>query len=153
MTELFSIDPHIFWLSLGGVLLAVEMLGGNGYLLWSGIASIITGLICWVYPFSWEWQGTFFAILTLLATWFWWRWQHRAARRQPAGEAFLNQRGKQLIGRKFILENTLVNGHGNVRVGDSSWPVVADQDLPAGATVEVLAVDGITLRIRIAPPR
>jgi membrane protein implicated in regulation of membrane protease activity len=29
-------------------------------------------------------------------------------------------------------------------VGDSSWPVVADEDLSAGTRVEVIAVEGIT---------
>ena len=30
--------PHWFWLTLGGLLLAAEMLGTSGYLLWSGVA-------------------------------------------------------------------------------------------------------------------
>mgnify|MGYP004710963193 FL=1 len=38
-------NPHIVWLSLGGLLLAAEMLGGNGYLLWSGVAALATGLL------------------------------------------------------------------------------------------------------------
>lgn len=44
MIELIVAHPHAFWLSLGGLLLAAEMLGGNGYLLWSGVAAVITGL-------------------------------------------------------------------------------------------------------------
>jgi hypothetical protein len=40
MIALILAHPHIFWLSLGGLLLAAEMLGGNGYLLWSGIAGV-----------------------------------------------------------------------------------------------------------------
>ncbi|HBT5789139.1 NfeD family protein, partial [Acinetobacter baumannii] len=39
---------------------------------------------------------------------------------------------------------------GHVRVGDSSWPVIADEDFAAGSKVEVIAVEGITLRIRPA---
>ncbi|MCU6308624.1 NfeD family protein, partial [Enterobacter quasiroggenkampii] len=42
----------------------------------------------------------------------------------------------------------LVNGRGHMRVGDSSWPVVADDDLSAGTRVEVIAVEGITLRVK-----
>ena len=37
--------PHLFWLSLGGLLLAAEMLGGSGYLLWSGVAGVVTGAL------------------------------------------------------------------------------------------------------------
>ena len=32
MIALILAHPHIFWLSLGGLLLAAEMLGGNGYM-------------------------------------------------------------------------------------------------------------------------
>lgn len=146
MTETLLAHPHIFWLSLGGLLLAAEMLGGNGYLLWSGIAGIVTGLLTWLLPLGWEWQGALFAALTLAATWLWWRWLSLRVKRQPeAGR--LNQRGQQLIGQRFTLDAALVNGRGHVRVGDSSWPVMADSDLPAACTVEVIAVEGITLRV------
>ena len=32
MIELIVAHPHAFWLSLGGLLLAAEMLGGNGFM-------------------------------------------------------------------------------------------------------------------------
>ncbi len=57
---------------------------------------------------------------------------------------------KQLIGRRFVLESPLVNGRGHMRVGDSSWPVSASEDLGAGTHVEVIAIEGITLIIRAA---
>lgn len=53
MMELMVVHPHIFWLSLGGLLLAAEMLGGNGYLLWSGVAAVITGTVVWLVPLGW----------------------------------------------------------------------------------------------------
>lgn len=106
MMELMVVHPHIFWLSLGGLLLAAEMLGGNGYLLWSGVAAVITGLVVWLVPLGWEWQGVMFAILTLLAAWLWWKWLSRRVREQKHSDSHLNQRGQQLIGRRFVLEST-----------------------------------------------
>ncbi|MDF7725936.1 NfeD family protein, partial [Enterobacter hormaechei subsp. steigerwaltii] len=58
------------------------------------------------------------------------------------------KRGQQIVGRRFTLDNALINGRGHMRVGDSSWPVVADDDLSAGTRVEVIAVEGITLRVK-----
>lgn len=148
MIELIVAHPHAFWLSLGGLLLAAEMLGGNGYLLWSGIAAVITGLVVWLLPVGWEGQGVLFAVLTLVAAWLWWRWLNKRVSEQKPADAHLNQRGQQIVGRRFTLDTTLVNGRGHMRVGDSSWPVVADEDLAAGTQVEVMAVEGITLRVR-----
>jgi len=148
MIEMITAHPHVFWLSLGGLLLAAEMLGGNGYLLWSGVAAVITGLLVWLLPLGWEWQGALFAVLTLVAAWLWWRWLNRQVRSQKPADAALNQRGQQLVGKRYTLDDTLINGRGHVRIGDSSWPVIADEDLIAGTRVEVIAVEGITLRVK-----
>ena len=122
MIDMILAHPHLFWLSLGGLLLAAEMLGGSGYLLWSGVAGVVTGALTWLLPLSWEWQGTLFAVLTLLAAWLWSKWLRKRVKLQRPADAQLNQRGQQLIGRRLTLDAPLVNGRGHVRVGDSSWP-------------------------------
>lgn len=138
--------PHWFWLTLGGLLLAAEMLGTSGYLLWSGLAAVLVGIIEWLFPFSWTSQGALFAVLTLLCVFFWYRWmRYREISQQPNT---LNQRGSQLIGMHLTLENTLKDGLGHVRVGDSSWRVQAKEDLAAGTPVIVTGVVGITLLVQ-----
>ena len=114
MIALILAHPHIFWLTLGGLLLAAEMLGSNGYLLWSGVAGVVTGLLIWAIPLSWEWQGTLFAVLTLLAAWLWSKWLRKRMRQQRPADAQLNQRGQQLVGRRFTLDSALENGRGHV---------------------------------------
>lgn len=71
----------------------------------------------------------------------------------PRPDNALNQRGHQLVGQRFTLTQTLVNGRGQITVGDSVWPVVADSDLPAGTAVEVVAIDGIRLRVKTSQTR
>lgn len=143
--------PHWFWLTLGGLLLAAEMLGTSGYLLWSGVAAVLVGIIEWLFPFSWTSQGMLFAALTLLCVFFWYRWMRfRESAQQPNT---LNQRGSQLIGQHLTLDSALKDGVGHVRIGDSSWRVQAQEDLPAGTPVIVTGVSGITLLIQPRLPR
>ncbi|WP_042859103.1 NfeD family protein [Dickeya sp. NCPPB 3274] len=139
-------NAHWFWLSLGGLLLAAEMLGAGGYLLWSGIAALLTGILAWLLPLDWTWQCIAFAVLTVAAALLWWQWLRRRIEKQPP--PVLNQRGQQLIGLHTTLTEPLVNGFGRVNIGDSSWRVQAEQDLPAGTVVEIIAVEGITLRVK-----
>ncbi|EOI3504800.1 NfeD family protein [Cronobacter dublinensis] len=146
MMTLILSHPHVFWLCLGGLLLAAEMLVGNGFLLWSGVAAVATGLLAWLLPMGWEWQGVSFALLMLVAVWLWWRLLSRRAGPRP--DNALNQRGNQLVGQRFTLTQALINGRGQLTVGDSVWPVIADSDLPAGTAVEVVAIDGIRLRVQ-----
>ncbi|RPE03629.1 NfeD family protein [Candidatus Pantoea deserta] len=138
--------PHWFWLTLGGLLLAAEMLGTSGYLLWSGVAAVLVGIVEWLFPFGWTAQGTLFALLTLICAYLWYRWMRHRERNQQPGS--INQRGLQLIGTHLTLDAPLVNGIGHVKLGDSSWRVQADEDLPAGTQVIVTGIEGITLRIR-----
>ncbi len=149
MIDLLTTHPWAVWVSLGGILLIAEMLGTNGYMLWSGVAAVVTGLISALLPISWEWQGICFALLTLFAAWGWWRWLSR--RQAQRGGWAPNQRGHDLVGRCFVLDSPLVNGRGNLRIGDSSWPVAADSELPAGTRVIVTGVEGITLRVSPHP--
>ncbi len=139
-------NAHWFWLSLGGLLLAAEMLGAGGYLLWSGIAALLTGIFAWLLPLDWTWQCIAFAVLTVAAALLWWQWLRRRIEKQPP--PVLNQRGQQLIGLHTTLTEPLVNGFSRVNIGDSSWRVQAEQDLPVGTVVEIIAVEGITLRVR-----
>ncbi|MFS2225195.1 NfeD family protein [Pantoea sp. B65] len=140
------VHPHWFWLTLGGLLLAAEMLGTSGYLLWSGISAVVVGLLVWLLPLSWEWQGVVFALLIMVSALLWYRWMKQRDRQQKPNN--LNQRGSQMIGMHLTLQTALADGFGHVKIGDSSWRVQADSDLPAGCEVIVVAVEGITLRIR-----
>lgn len=70
---------------LGGVLLAAEMLGAGGYLLWSGVAALLVGALIWLLPpLSWEWQGVIFAVLTVVVAYLWWYWLRRRPAAHPA---------------------------------------------------------------------
>jgi len=145
MLTALLVNPHWFWISLGGLLLAAEMLGAGGFLLWSGCAAVAVGLFIWVVPIAWAAQGLLFALLTLISGFVWWYWLRSHNKSHPA--TLLNQRGAQLIGTHTNLVEPVVNGVGRVRIGDSTWRAICDRDLAVGATVEVVAVEGITLRV------
>lgn len=149
MLELIAANPLWFWLSLGGVLLAAEMLGAGGYLLWSGVAALLVGVLIWLLPpLSWAWQGMIFAVLTVVVAYLWWYWLRRRPAAASGGSPVLNQRNRQLIGTRATLTEPMHNGMGRINIGDSSWRAQAVEDLPAGTEVEVVAVEGVTLVIR-----
>lgn len=145
--ELLAENAHWVWLSLGGLLLAAEMLGASGYLLWSGVSAVIIGLLTWVLPLPWAWQGALFAALTIIIALLWWYWL-RSRSRRITDATLLNQRSQQLIGVRATITEAVEDGVGRAKIGDSTWRVKADNALPAGTAVEVIAVEGITLHVR-----
>lgn len=145
MLEAIAANPNWFWLSLGGLLLAAEMLGASGYMLWSGIAAVVVGILAWLFPFSWEMQGVLFAVLTVVSAFLWWYWLSKRTKPQPA---MLNQRNHQLLGTRATLTEPTTDGYGRMKVGDSSWRIYCATELSPGTEVEVIAVEGNTLHVR-----
>ncbi|MFC0226848.1 NfeD family protein [Serratia aquatilis] len=149
MLEQITANPYWFWITLGGLLLAAEMLGASGYLLWSGISAVLVGLLVWLLPqLDWEWQGAVFAVITIAVAYLWWYWLRKRSTASTSGSQVLNQRNRQLIGTRATLTEPMQNGLGRVNIGDSSWRAQANEDLPVGTEVEVVAVEGVTLVIR-----
>lgn len=64
-------------------------------------------------------------------------------------EPALNNRGHHFVGRTALVTEPIVDGRGRVRIGDGQW-LAEGPDLPAGASVVVLGVNGTTLQV--GPP-
>lgn len=137
------------WMILGVALLALEVISPGVYLLWLGIAALLTGTLSFQLAdtafWNWQVQVLVFLALSMMAV--------LVVRRFfPAGsgddtdQPLLNRRDQQLVGRTAILEEPVVNGQGRVRLGDTLWRV-SGPDLPAGTHVRVAAAEGGKLRI------
>lgn len=134
------------WFAVALVLGIIDVLvGANFLLVWCGLAAAIVGLILWMVPaMSWEIQLLIFGI-GVFASFFLWRFYTKKIFGSFKPNT-LNQRGRQYIGRHFTLEEPIVNGLGRIRVDDTIWRVEGD-DLPVGAKVKVVDVDGIILKV------
>lgn len=139
--------PHWVFIALGGILLILELLGTSGYGLWSGIAAIVVGLIAWVVPLSWPILWILFAIFTLVSAYLWWVWLKKHGK-DKSGKSEINQPQQELIGIKTIVTEAIINGSGRVKIKDGTWSAKCNQDLEIGQSVEVIAVDGLVLKVK-----
>ncbi|WP_020177511.1 NfeD family protein [Methylopila sp. M107] len=131
------------WIVVGLVLLGLELVAPGTFLLWLGIAAILVGLIALVIDPGWQVELIAFAVLGLAAAVGWWvygRPDNAAVSDQP----MLNRRAERHVGKAFVLDAPIVHGDGRLRIDDTTWRV-SGPDLPAGARVKVVAVEGITL--------
>ena len=75
-------------------------------------------------------------------------WKYiRPLAEQRNDQPLLNQRGQRMVGRRVIVVEAIVNGRGKVGVGDGQW-LAEGPDLPAGAEVEIVALQGTTFTVR-----
>lgn len=131
------------WIVLGLLLMGAELLAPGIYLLWIGVAAIVTGTVDSMLGLSWQASTLLFALLCIANV--------IGARQMIGGSTtsesdapFLNRRADELVGKVFTLDEPITGGQGRVHVGDSVWRVTGEDRL-AGAKVKVVRVDGATL--------
>lgn len=142
-----SAGPWAWWI-FGIVLLVAEIMLPGNFLIWVGIAGVITGLLSnmlwettwWV----WQVQWLVFAVLSCISLFVGRTWLIRTGAKSE--EPTLNDRGASLIGRTADLTDPIVNGRGRVRIGDAFW-TVSGPDMPAGARVKIVGSQGSGLKV------
>ena len=133
------------WLILAVALIILEILIPGAYFLWMGVSAIFIGVLMLVFPeMVFLVQILIFAVLSVITVVMYksYRKKNPIVTDEPA----LNRRGEQYLDRSFTLTEPIVNGQGKVIVDDSTWKV-AGEDMDAGMTVRVVAVEGTTLKV------
>lgn len=137
------------WLILCAVFLLLEIFTVTFFFLTWATAAAVLAVVTVLYPsLSVALQWLLFAVLSLLAIGFWWQvaryWQ-----RDPNDRAGkLNNRGRALLGRTFVLAKPIAQQYGQLHIDDSLWTIYCDEDLPAGSKVMVTGIDSLTLLVK-----
>ncbi|TNE58786.1 MAG: NfeD family protein [Alphaproteobacteria bacterium] len=140
------------WCILGIALIGVEVLAPSSYFLWPGVSALVVGLLSWLFPgMSATWEIGIFVTLAVVTSAAWQIWFK--GKTEVSDEPQLNRRASQYIGRKVVLREDFVDGAGYVSIDDSRWRAESETgaNLATGTRVEVIAVDGITFRVKEAP--
>ncbi len=117
-------------------------------MLWIGIGAAAVFVLVAVFgDIPLLWQVVAFVLLSVVSIQCYRRWGRPRAR--PSDAPLLNRRTEQLIGRVVALQQGIVDGHGRVSIDDASWQVTGPE-LPAGAWVKVLSVQGTVLVVEAA---
>ncbi|MBL8651987.1 MAG: NfeD family protein [Sphingopyxis sp.] len=144
---LTNMEPHWQWLSLGVLLAAAEIIAPGFFLIWVGVAAIVTGIVAWVVDISVPVQLGIFAVLAFIALYSARKW----LRDNPitSTDPLLNQRGGRLVGEVLTLTKAIEDGRGRAKVGDGEWPV-RGPDAAEGSRVRVVSADGGVLVVELA---
>ena len=152
--DFISTMPFWYWWVFAVALLVIELSTGSTYFLWPAIAAVVTGLMS-ISPLGVFWQSQLLAFaaltiaLSVVAPRYVKPWLHKT----QEDHELLNERGAQKIGRRAVVDETFVNGTGQVRLGDTLWLAESEDgaNLEAGANVVVARVEGTKLFVN-APP-
>lgn len=140
------------WMLLGFVLLALEIMVPGIFLLWIGIAAILTGALSlqlWDWGvWTWHIQVLVFLALALVAAYL--GNKFAGSKQAKSDQPLLNRRSEQLLGRTATLAEPISDGRGRIQLGDTLWRV-SGPDLPVGTRVKVVAVSSSELELIVEP--
>ena len=138
----------VSWAAVTLLLFAAEAMAPGAFMLWMGFAATVVFVGVLLVPgIPVLAQVAAFIVLSFVSIQIYRRWFRKS---EPQSDRpHLNQRGKTLIGHVARLDQAIVNGRGRVQIADAFWEVEGPE-LPAGTSVRVVAVDGMTLKVQEA---
>jgi membrane protein implicated in regulation of membrane protease activity len=145
MAEIFPTLGIWVWWIIAGLLLILELLLAGIFFVWLGIAAAVMGLVDFLAPpLDWQVEIAIFAVLSAVLVIAGRPWLKRR-QAVDSDRPNLNQRIYDAVGRSYVLDEAIINGRGKVKIDDTLWEVTGP-DLPQGAWVRIVGVDGLRLR-------
>lgn len=151
MMEFFTEPGPWSWLALGVALLAAEVMTGTTYLLWLAVAAAaMAAVTALVGDLSIPMQLVIYGGLGLAATIGGRRIFPPDERSSITASDELNRPDSRMLGQQVEAVRDFSGNSGRVRFGDTEWraEIVGGAIVSAGAKLEVVAVDGATLRVK-----
>jgi inner membrane protein len=144
MDWIATLETHWFWLTLGLVLGAAEIVAPGFFLMWLGMAAFVTGIIAWALPISMPAEVIIFAALAIATVYGARRWMVQ----NPiiSSDPLLNDRGGRMVGEVVTVIEAIAEGQGRVKVGDSVWSAKGPET-PVGSKVRITGAQGSVLTV------
>lgn len=137
-----GVAPYVAWLTVGVILCIAEMVLPGVFLMFMGIAALITGVITYLFPITIELQLLCFAVIAIASAYVGRRWFRPDA--IVTDDPMLNDRLARLVGEIVTVTDPIVGGSGRAQVGDSVWSV-RGPEAAAGSRMRVTGAQGNTL--------
>ena len=144
MTWADGIADHWLWLIAAAVLGITEIIIPGAFLMWIGIAALITGLVALAVPVGVPVQLALFAITAIASVYV----GRRVLIRNPivSADPLLNDRGARLIGEIVTAVEPIDESQGRVKVGDGVWSA-RGTTAAIGDRLRVTGIDGGVLLV------
>ena len=144
MLDWLNENAHWAWMTFGLVLAGLEMMVPGVYLVWLGVAAIITGILTMGLDLSPAMQLIDFVFLSLIIAFS----AKRFLGERPieSSDPLMNRRGARLVGDTALVVQAIEHGSGRVKVGDGEW-IAHGPNVAAGERVRISGTDGAILLV------
>ena len=142
----FEMDAYTGWLIFGTALMILEIVVPGVFLLWIGLAGLLTGGIVFLLPsLPFAVSGSVFAVFSVVFAWAGNKLMTPV--QQKSEETSLNNRMELYMGKKYQVSVGFADGRGKIKIGDTVWNAFCTGNPAAGQTVTVVGFDGTALKV------
>jgi membrane protein implicated in regulation of membrane protease activity len=147
MRDLFPfLGPWTWWI-IAAVMLLLELAIPGVFFMWLAGAAAVLGIFTFLFPLAWQYEIAIFAILAVI---FLLVLRPRfKGRLEKSDRPNLGQRMYDYVGRRYVLEEPIVDGRGRIRIEDTTWEILGP-DRAKGEWITVTGVEGLRLRVEAA---
>lgn len=146
MTELLEQINFLHWLSLGLVLLTLELISSGGYFLWLGFSALAIGITLCIHDVPWGTQWHVFTGFAFLTCFLWWR--DNVYKRPEKKKDYPHLDGNQLIGQTIRIEESVLEGEFFIQIGRYNWLAITETPIVAGSIITIRDYDGLRLIVK-----
>ncbi|BHH85008.1 hypothetical protein LA52FAK_32970 [Desulforhopalus sp. 52FAK] len=145
------IDPALYWLIIGVMLLFLEMALPGFILFFFGLAALITALVAWLTPIAIAWQLGLFIVASVVSL---------LTLRDMIQRRFFNTKDEDnseeldedvvlaVPGDRAVIAVEIVPpAEGRINYSGTSWRATADEQIDEGEIVAVVRQDNLVIHV------
>ncbi|MBR3888578.1 MAG: NfeD family protein [Clostridia bacterium] len=137
------------WLVIAGIFTIVEIATVGFFIIWFGVAAVLTALFSLFMPEAYLVQVVFWAITSVLLVLFTKKFTDKVKPETTATNVY------SIIGKRAVVTTTINNENstGQIKVDGDVWSAKAedyDEIIEAGEHVEILRIDGVKVIVKKA---
>lgn len=135
-----------FWMVLGFVLVVLETVLPNVFVIWFGLGAIVVGLLSSMINISLPIQLTIFAVLSVLFSVSYYFYNKKKEDKADKKDD-LNNFNHAMLNSVGVVVEMLTDEEGRAKIGDTTWKIKG-KNLSVNDKIKVYHVDGLVLHVQ-----
>lgn len=135
-----------FWMVLGFVLIVLETILPNVFVIWFGLGALFVGLFSSMIDINLPTQLTIFALLSVLFSVSYYFYNKKKEDKSDKKDD-LNNFSHAMLNSVGIVVEMLTDEEGRAKIGDTTWKIKG-KDLSVNDKIKVYHVDGLILHVQ-----
>ena len=143
------LKPELIWFLVGLVLLIMEFALPGLIIFFFGVGAWVVVLVCLITDIGINTQLIIFIVSSVLSLLCLRKWLKGVFLGHTGSKQDLKQNLEEFVGQKAVVKEKIVPKlGGKVEFHGTNWEAHADEEIEAGATVEIIGKDNITLKVK-----